>query len=168
MKKHLVTLGMHRRIHTSATEININQVHAESMSRLDRIAKMVTDRIGTFGTFLSIAGWTVCWLGWNVLAPHTLRFDPAPAFVLWLFISNMIQICLMPLIMIGQTLEARHSDIRGELDYHINQEAKAQLDRHETMLAEILDTVKFRSTLQISTSLLADTPPMKQGKGKQG
>jgi hypothetical protein len=47
------------------------------------------------GFFFLIAGWTAIWLGWNTLAPKPLRFDPPTAFVLWLFISNMIQILLM-------------------------------------------------------------------------
>jgi len=48
------------------------------------------------GFFFIIAVWTIVWLGWNTLAPSNVRFDPAPAFVLWLFISNLIQIHLMP------------------------------------------------------------------------
>ena len=58
----------------------------------------MTERVGTFAFFLLIFSWTILWLGWNVVGPGSLRFDPAPAFVLWLFISNMIQIFLLPLI----------------------------------------------------------------------
>jgi hypothetical protein len=31
-------------------------------------------------------------VGWNLLAPQKLQFDPPMAFVFWLFISNLIQI----------------------------------------------------------------------------
>ena len=44
-----------------------------------------------------------------MFAPTDLRFDPYPAFVLWLFISNMIQIFLMPLLMVGQNLQAKRA-----------------------------------------------------------
>jgi uncharacterized membrane protein len=57
-----------------------------------------------------------------------MTFDPFPAFVLWLFISNMIQIFLMPLIMIGQNLQAQHSEIRAESDFQINTKAEQEIE----------------------------------------
>ena len=75
------------------------------------------------GFFLIIFIWTVVWLSWNVFAPKEIRFDPYPGFVLWLFISNMIQLFLMPLIMLEQNIQAKHSDIRAEVDLKINIQA---------------------------------------------
>ena len=80
------------------------------------------------GFFFIIFLWTVCWLSWNSLAPKESRFDPYPAFVLWLFISNMIQIFLMPLIMIGQNLESKHSEIRAEADFEVNTKAELEIE----------------------------------------
>jgi uncharacterized membrane protein len=48
--------------------------------------------------------------------------------VLWLFISNMIQIFLMPLIMVGQNLQSRHSDARAESDYEVNVKAEREIE----------------------------------------
>jgi len=107
---------------------NVNQQHQESFSRMDRIALAITTRVGTFGFFLIIFTWTLFWLGWNTLAPRSIRFDPAPAFVLWLFISNMIQIFLMPLIMVGQNLLGRHAELRAESDFQINQKAEREVE----------------------------------------
>jgi uncharacterized membrane protein len=95
---------------------------------LDRIAIWTTDRVGTMGFFIIIAIWTIVWLGWNTLAPAGLRFDPAPAVVLWLFITNLIQIHLVPLIMVGQNLQGRHSELRAEADFEINQKAERELE----------------------------------------
>src|SRR5258708_5047773 len=81
---------------------NANVLHKEHLTALDRLALWITDHIGTMGFFFVIFFWTIIWLGWNIFAPVELRFDPYPAFVFWLFISNMIQIFLMPLLMIGQ------------------------------------------------------------------
>ncbi len=75
-----------------------------------------------------ILAWTGLWLGWNTLAPHGFRFDPFPAFVLWLFISNMLQIFLMPLIMIGQNLQGRHAEIRAESDFEVNVKAEREIE----------------------------------------
>jgi uncharacterized membrane protein len=57
-----------------------------------------------------------------------MRFDPFPAFVLWLFISNMIQIFLMPLIMIGQNLQSAHAEARAQADFEINTKAEMEIE----------------------------------------
>jgi uncharacterized membrane protein len=107
---------------------NVNQEFAASFSTLDRIAIFVTERVGTFGFFLLIFSWTILWLGWNLVGPPSLRFDPAPAFVLWLFVSNMIQIFLMPLIMVGQNLQGRHSELRAQNDFEVNTKAEREVE----------------------------------------
>ena len=95
---------------------NVHREVLEHISALDRLALWITIHVGSMGFFLTIFGWTVCWLGWNVLAPPALQFDPPMAFVFWLFISNVIQILLMPLIMVGQNLQSRHGEARAEND----------------------------------------------------
>ena len=107
---------------------NINTEHREKLTRLDKLALFITIRVGTMGFFLIIAVWTVLWLGWNIVAPNELRFDPYPAFVLWLFISNMIQILLMPLIMVGQNLQGRHSEARADADFDVNTQAEREIE----------------------------------------
>jgi uncharacterized membrane protein len=102
--------------------------HKKTLSRLDRLAVWMTERVGTMGFCLLLLGWTVVWLGWNTLAPKELRFDPFPAFVLWLFLSNMIQICLMPLIMVGQNLQGRHAEARGQADFEVNTKAEREIE----------------------------------------
>jgi uncharacterized membrane protein len=107
-------------------------------SRLNRLALWITLRVGSMGFFLAIFGWTVTWLLWNMAAPKGLRFDPFPGFVLWLFISNMIQLFLMPLIMIGQNLQGRHSEDRAKNDYKVNLKAEKEIKEVKAQLAEIL------------------------------
>ena len=107
---------------------NVNQQFADRLSGLERLAVWITEHVGTMGFFLIIFVWTAFWLAWNSLGPKELRFDPYPAFVLWLFISNMIQIFLMPLIMIGQNLQSRHSEARAESDYEVNVKAEREIE----------------------------------------
>ena len=107
---------------------NVNIEHKERLTRLEHVAVWITDHVGTMGFFLLIFLWTVLWLGWNIFAPKSLLFDPYPAFVLWLFISNMIQIFLMPLIMIGQNLQARHAEARAEADFDVNVRAELEIE----------------------------------------
>ncbi len=111
---------------------NANDIHTSQLSKLDRLALAITNKVGSMGFFLIILAWTIIWCGYNILASevpalHWTSFDPFPAFVAYLLISNVIQILLMPLIMVGQNLQGRHAEIRAELDFEINQKAEAEV-----------------------------------------
>lgn len=107
---------------------NVNVVHCSQLSKMDKLALFVTEKIGTMGFFFIIAAWTIIWLGWNVLTPKNLRFDPYPAFVLWLFISNLVQIHLMPLIMVGQNIQGKHAELRSEHDFETDKKAEKEIE----------------------------------------
>ena len=107
---------------------NVNKEAAEKITPLDRLAVWITDHVGTMGFFLAIFAWTAIWLGWNVLVPKNLQFDPPTAFVFWLFISNMIQILLMPLILVGQNIMGHHAELRAEHDLEVNIKAEGEIE----------------------------------------
>jgi uncharacterized membrane protein len=107
---------------------DINKEIAEHLTALDRLAVWITEHVGTMGFFLIILGWTIVWLGWNVLAPKELQFDPPMGFVFWLFISNLIQILLMPLIMVGQNIQGRHAEERAKSDLEVNVKAEQEIE----------------------------------------
>lgn len=117
-------------------EANVDEGHSRRAKTgpLERFALFITNAVGTIGFFLVVLVWTFGWLAWNSLAPKSARFDPYPAFVLWLFISNMIQLFLMPLIMIGQSIQSRVADKRAEADLAINRNAeKGVRELHERL-----------------------------------
>lgn len=107
---------------------NINIERREKLTALDTFALFITRHVGTMGFFLILFFWTVSWLTWNMFGPEELRFDRYPSFVLWIFISNMIQISLMPLIMVGQNLQARHAEAKAQADLEINTKAERELE----------------------------------------
>lgn len=128
---------------------NINTEHEKELSALDKLALWITNHVGSMNFFFLIFLWTIIWLGWNTLAPNSLRFDPFPAFVLWLFISNMIQIFLMPLIMIGQNLQSKHAELRAEEDFQINKKSETEvetilkhLENQNELILEILKRIE--------------------------
>jgi uncharacterized membrane protein len=128
---------------------NVNKIHRERMSKLDKLALIVTNKIGTMGFFLIIFSWTFSWLSWNILAPKELRFDPYPAFVLWLFISNLIQLHLMPLLLIGQNLQGKHAELRSEHDFETDKKAEQEieailmhLENQQSLILQILKKVE--------------------------
>jgi uncharacterized membrane protein len=116
---------------------NTNQLYRDVLKKSELFAIWITAKVGTIGFFFLIFIWTVSWLSWNIFAPVHLRFDPFPAFVLWLFISNMIQIFLMPLIMVGQNLQGKHAEIRAENDYQINLKAEQEIKEIKEELFQI-------------------------------
>jgi uncharacterized membrane protein len=107
---------------------DINEEIAENIGPLERMAVWITERVGTMGFFLVIFVWTALWLGWNLLAPPELRFDPPMAFVLWLFLSNVLQMLLMPLIMLGQNIQGRYAEIRAENDLQLSIKAEREIE----------------------------------------
>jgi uncharacterized membrane protein len=139
---------------------NVNEQVTASFSLMERVALFITERVGSFGFFLLIVAWSSIWLLWNTHAPKSMRFDPAPAFVIWLFISNLIQLSLLPLIMVGQNLLSRHSELRSEEDFRINQKAEqearaillhlehqtAQIERQGELILEIFQRLEKSET----------------------
>ena len=123
-------LPHHEHDHPPVT--NANDVYKSTLSPLDKLAVQITDRVGSMAFFLAILVWTVLWTAYNILATevsglHWKSFDPFPAFVAYLLISNVIQILLMPLIMVGQNVQGRHTEIRAQLDFEINQKAEKEV-----------------------------------------
>ena len=107
---------------------NVSNTVKANTSSLDKLALWITSHVGTMGFFIAIFIWTVLWLGWNLLAPKEMQFDPPSAFVFWLFISNLIQIMLMPLIMVGQNILGREADARAEHDLEVNIKAEREIE----------------------------------------
>jgi len=133
---------------------NVNVENKELLTRTDRVALWITELVGTMGFFIIIVIWTIVWLGWNMFLPKNVQFDPYPAFVLWLFISNMIQIFLMPLILVGQNLQGRHAELRAEADFEVNKKAETEietilnrLEEQDKMILEILQRLEGRKAI---------------------
>ena len=131
---------------------NVNILFKEKLTKIDRLALWITNNVGTMGFFFIIFIWTVIWLGWNMLAPLSLRFDPYPGFILWLFISNMIQIFLMPLIMVGQNQQSKYTEARAEADFEVNTKAEIEIERiikhleqQNEWILEILKEIKKKN-----------------------
>ena len=132
---------------------NFSTYYKKNLTTLNRLALWITDNVGSMGFFLIIFIWTVLWLSWNTLAPAEMRFDPFPGFVLWLFISNVIQIFLMPLLMIGQNMQSEHADARAQMDFEVNKKSEAEietilehLENQNNLILEILQKLEDKKS----------------------
>jgi len=147
-------------LHQIRNERPLKNTYAETMdslSGLDKLAVWITEHVGTMGFFIVVAIWTILWLSWNFLAPARLQFDPPMAFVFWLFISNMIQLFLMPLIMVGQNVQGKHAEARAEHDLDVNVKAEQEievvlhhLERQNDLLIAMLEKqgIKIEEAMQ--------------------
>jgi uncharacterized membrane protein len=90
------------------------QVEA-SLGLQDRVALMITGAIGTMYAVYVFALFMAAWMLVQVATGKT-AFDPFP-FAFLLFLGNIVQLLLMPLIMVGQNLQGRHSEARADEEY---------------------------------------------------
>jgi uncharacterized membrane protein len=95
---------------------NANEKHRKSLRMQDRIALAMTSAIGTMYTVYAFVALIACWMLWQgALSAHP--FDPYP-FPFLLFLGNIVQLLLMPLIMVGQNIQSRHAQIRSDEEFH--------------------------------------------------
>ena len=92
-----------------------------------QIAVGVTGAVGTMWAFYVFA---LVEFGWMALATWGFlrHIDPYP-FAFLLFLGNIVQLLLMPLIMVGQNVQSAHADARAEADFEVNQKAEAEIEK---------------------------------------
>jgi uncharacterized membrane protein len=107
---------LHAVTHQRHKPADVNAQHRDSLGIQDRIALAVTSAIGTMYAVYLFA---ICMAGWMLWQTHLSHkpFDPYP-FAFLLFLGNIVQLLLMPLIMVGQNIQARHAEMRAEDGYH--------------------------------------------------
>lgn len=123
--------------------------HLQSLSSTEKFAVYIHSKVGSLGFFFLILLWTIGWLSWNISAPVDMRFDPAPAFVIWIFVSNILQLILLPVIMVGQNIEGRAAEWRSQMDFEINKKSEheieviiAHLENQNELLLELIRKVE--------------------------
>jgi len=100
---------------TAHTPSNPYHKVQQAMGPQDRIAVAIT---GAIGTMYAVYALTLVMAGW-ILAQVAMggrAFDPYP-FAFLLFLGNIVQLLLMPLLMVGQNLQSRHGEARAEEEF---------------------------------------------------
>ena len=115
-----------------------------------RLAIAVTTAVGTMWAFYVFALFEFGWMSWQSSGQLLVIHDPYP-FAFLLFLGNIVQLLLMPLIMVGQNVQSAHADARAEADFEVNQKAEAEIEK----LLEGLRLVDQR-TLEIVQRLAAE------------
>lgn len=109
---------------------NANRSHKESLSLNDRIALRITSFVGSM--------W--CAYGFALLAlvslPDAIKSGRA-TLVAWIA-QTFLQLVLLSVIMVGQNLQSRHSELLAEADYEADKDTHELLERIERLLREKL------------------------------
>ena len=91
---------------------NVNVQHKSQLGLQDRMALLITTAIGTMYAVYLFAIFMAGWMLWQTFF-NGAPFDPYP-FAFLLFLGNIVQLLLMPLIMVGQNIQGRHASLRAE------------------------------------------------------
>ncbi|MDO8570817.1 MAG: DUF1003 domain-containing protein [Candidatus Daviesbacteria bacterium] len=93
---------------------NVNLKHKQGLNFQDRIALVITRSVGSMYAVYFFILFIMGWIFWQL--NDTKPLDPFP-FIFLLFIGNVVQLLLMPLIMVGQNLQGKHAERRAEEEY---------------------------------------------------
>jgi uncharacterized membrane protein len=119
---------------------NVNKEHKESLTMLDKVAISITKMVGTM--------W--CALVFTIIAlislPQALHGGTATT-ISWIA-QTFLQLVLLSIIMVGQNIQSRHSELRADADYETNIEAKNDI---ETLTKKIdsIESNKIDKILEI-------------------
>lgn len=102
-------------VHKRHKPQNVNDQQQAKLGLQDRLALLVTSAVGTMYAVYFFAIGMAGWMLWQGSFSHH-PFDPYP-FAFLLFIGNIVQLLLMPLIMVGQNIQGRHSELRSDEEY---------------------------------------------------
>ncbi len=103
--------------------------HREVTNRLgaqDRIALVITTAVGTMYAVYLFAALMAGWMLVQIIMGKQ-AFDPYP-FAFLLFLGNIVQLLLMPLIMVGQNLQGRHAEARADEEFRTTQKTFADME----------------------------------------
>ncbi|MDQ5928645.1 MAG: hypothetical protein QG594_419 [Bacteroidota bacterium] len=119
---------------------NVNQEHNDNLTALDKVAIFITKIVGTM--------W--CAIAFTILAlislPQAIGGGTATT-ISWIA-QTFLQLVLLSIIMVGQNLQSRRSELRADSDYETDLEIKKEM---ETLMVRInnLENDKIDKILKI-------------------
>ncbi len=113
---------------------NVNKEHKENLSTLDKLALKITGAVGTM----------YCAIFFTLIAlislPDAIHGGTATT-ISWIA-QTFLQLVLLSIIMVGQNLQSKHSELRADADYETNVEAKKDIEEVSRKLDRLLEGIK--------------------------
>ncbi len=113
---------------------NINVKHRSGFKLHDRLAVIVTAAVGSMYAVYFFIIFVLAWMLWQSVSSKP--FDPYP-FIFMIFISNIVQLILVPLIMVGQNIQNRHAQLRAEEEYQATKSIHQDIETILTTLSSL-------------------------------
>ncbi|MBI4448505.1 DUF1003 domain-containing protein [Candidatus Woesearchaeota archaeon] len=131
---------------------NLNREFDRITSLHLKFADAITEFVGNMVFLYMHVVWFVFWIGINTEYIFVGNvFDPYP-FGLLTMIVSLEAIFLTTLVMVSQNVQSKRSELRAELDYHVNLKAEKEiviihdeLQRNNEMTQRVLDVLESRS-----------------------
>jgi len=114
---------------------HVNSIHKESLTIGEKVAKFITKQIGTIGCAIIFA--IIAFIS----LPSVIETHNALIIVAWLA-QTFLQLVLLPIIMVGQNLQSRHSEYLAESTYENDIEIHKDVDKIIIKLDDIEKLIK--------------------------
>jgi uncharacterized membrane protein len=108
---------------------NVNKEHKQSLTTQEKIALAITNAVGSMYCAYIFAGIAL------ISLPAALRSGTA-AIISWIA-QTFLQLVLLSIIMVGQNVASKHSELRADADYEVNVKAEKEVDEIKQRLADI-------------------------------
>ena len=108
---------------------DVNTEHEESLSFQENVALAITKAVGSMYCAYIFAAIAL------ISLPDAIRGGRAP-IVAWIA-QTFLQLVLLSIIMVGQNVSSKHSELRADADYEVNQRAEKEIEEIKRSLAEI-------------------------------
>jgi uncharacterized membrane protein len=108
---------------------NVNKEHKERLSGQEKIALFITKGVGTMYCAYIFAGIAL------ISLPEAIQNGKATT-VSWVA-QTFLQLVLLSIIMVGQNVSSKHSELRADADYEIDLKSEKEIEEIKKSLAEI-------------------------------
>ncbi len=116
--------------------VDTNDKH--DSNHLNRLAEWTVNRIGTMGFFFACV----------ILVSIPLVYSPVMPIIQYIS-SSYLSLTLLPLILLGQNLQAKNIEVRAQSDYKTNIRSKREievillhLEKQDRVMIEMLTEIK--------------------------
>ena len=113
---------------------NVNIKHHSLLKSHDKIASTTTRVIGSMYAVYAILLVISLWIAWQLIAERPI--DPYP-FAFLLFLTNIAQLLLTPLILVGQNIQNRHAQLRADEEYQTTKTMHQDIETILTLLSSL-------------------------------
>jgi uncharacterized membrane protein len=144
-----------RHLHVHPPVANVNEVHAERLSRGQRIADGLAKVMGSWAFIITQSIVLACWIALNVLA-WMRHWDPYPFILLNLALSFQAAYAA-PIIMMSQNRQAAKDRLMAEQDYVVNLKAEeevkaimAHLEQQDEVMLDLLRRLDAQHAVIVS------------------